>query len=101
MARIVKESALLGAHEVSIENGRIAKQAAGSVLIQSGDTMVVVTACTKPCDREQDFFPLACESVEQSYAAGRLPGPYRGQLRSRLRTGRHCHHGSVGGFDVV
>ena len=86
MARIVKESALLGAHEVSIENGRIAKQAAGSVLIQSGDTMVVVTACTKPCDREQDFFPLVCEYVEKSYAAGRIPGNY---FRREGRQGEH------------
>ena len=51
MARIVKESALIGNHEVSIETGRIAKQAAGSVLIQSGESMVIVTACTKPSDR--------------------------------------------------
>ena len=76
MARIVKESALIGNHEVSIETGRIAKQAAGSVLIQSGESMVIVTACTKPSDRNEDFFPLVCEYVEKSYAAGRIPGNF-------------------------
>lgn len=76
MARIVKESALIGNHEVSIETGRIAKQAAGSVLIQSGESMVIVTACTKPSERSEDFFPLVCEYVEKSYAAGRIPGNY-------------------------
>ena len=59
---IVKDSALLGAHEVSIENGHIAKQANGSVMIQSGETMIVVTACSKANERgDQDFFPLTCE----------------------------------------
>lgn len=74
--RIVKESALIGNHEVSIETGRICKQASGAVLIQSGETMVIVTACTKACDRDQDFFPLTCEYVEKTYACGRIPGNY-------------------------
>ena len=74
---IVKDSALLGAHEVSIENGHIAKQANGSVMIQSGETMIVVTACSKANERgDQDFFPLTCEYVEKSYAAGKIPGNY-------------------------
>ena len=74
--RIIKESALIGEHEVSLETGRICKQASGSVLVQSGETMVIVTACTKACDRDQDFFPLTCEYVEKTYAAGRIPGNY-------------------------
>ncbi len=86
MARIVKESALIGRHEVSIETGRIAKQAAGSVLLQCGETMIIVTACTKKCDREQDFFPLVCEYVEKSYAAGRIPGNF---FRREGRQGEH------------
>ena len=76
MARIIKESALIGNHEVSIETGRMAKQASGAVLIQSGESMVLVTACTKASERSEDFFPLVCEYVEKSYAAGRIPGNY-------------------------
>ena len=86
MARIVKESAFIGNHEVSIETGRVAKQADGSVMIQSGDTVVIVTACTKPAALNQDFFPLTCEYVEKMYAAGRIPGSYG---RREGRQGEH------------
>ena len=86
MARIVKDSALIGEHEVIIETGHVAKQAAGSVVIQSGESMVIVTACTKPCDKNQDFFPLVCEYVEKSYAAGRIPGNY---FRREGKQGEH------------
>lgn len=83
----IKESAMLGNHEISIETGRMAKQASGAVLIQSGETMVLVTACTKAGDRgDQDFFPLTCEYVEKSYAAGRIPGSY---FRREGRQGEH------------
>lgn len=86
MARIVKDSVLLGSHEVSIETGRVAKQAAGSVLIQCGETVVLVTACSKPNDRGQDFFPLVCDYIEKTYAAGRIPGSY---FRREGRQGEH------------
>lgn len=76
MSKIVKESALIGDHEVSIETGHVAKQASGAVVIRSEDTVVIVTACTKPSNGVQDFFPLTCEYVEKSYAAGRIPGNY-------------------------
>ncbi len=83
----VKESAMLGKHEISIETGRMAKQASGAVLIQSGETMVLVTACTKSADHsDQDFFPLTCEYVEKTYAAGRIPGSY---FRREGRQGEH------------
>ncbi|MBO4349898.1 MAG: polyribonucleotide nucleotidyltransferase, partial [Proteobacteria bacterium] len=86
MARIVKESAMIGNHEVSIETGRMAKQASGAVLIQSGESMILVTACTKPSASTQDFFPLVCEYVEKSYAAGRIPGNY---FRREGKQGEH------------
>ena len=86
MARIVKESAMIGNHEVSIETGRMAKQASGAVLIQSGESMILVTACTKPSASAQDFFPLVCEYVEKSYAAGRIPGNY---FRREGKQGEH------------
>ncbi len=82
----IKESAMLGNHEISLETGRMCKQADGAVLIQSGESMVIVTACTKPCDRDQDFFPLVCEYIEKSYACGRIPGNY---FRREGRQGEH------------
>ncbi len=86
MARIIKESAYIGNHEVSIETGRVAKQCNGSVMIQSGDTVVIVTCCSKAAALNQDFFPLTCEYVEKMYAAGRIPGAYG---RREGRQGEH------------
>ena len=83
----IKESAMLGNHEVSIETGRMAKQASGAVLIQCEETMVLVTCCTKACDHsDQDFFPLTCEYIEKMYAAGKIPGSY---FRREGRQGEH------------
>lgn len=74
---IVKDSAVLGNFELSIETGRMAKQANGAVLVQCNDSMVLVTACSKANERgDQDFFPLTCEYVEKAYAAGKIPGNY-------------------------
>jgi polyribonucleotide nucleotidyltransferase len=66
----------IGGHEISIETGRLAKQADGSVLVTSGDTMVLVTvvADTRPSDR--DFFPLFVEYREKFYSSGRIPGGF-------------------------
>jgi polyribonucleotide nucleotidyltransferase len=61
---------------ITIETGRMAKQADGSVLIRQGDTLVLVTAVsdTKPSDR--DFFPLFVEYREKFYSSGRIPGGF-------------------------
>ena len=66
-----------GSAEFSIETGRLAKQANGSVLVQYGDTMVLVAATAdKGCGGEKDFFPLAVFYVEKQYAAGSIPGGF-------------------------
>ncbi|HEY3135682.1 MAG TPA: polyribonucleotide nucleotidyltransferase [Blastocatellia bacterium] len=72
----LKQSVQLGGVEFSIETGKIAKQANGSVIVRYGDTMVLVaTVGTQP--REGiDFFPLTVEYREYGYAAGRIPGNY-------------------------
>ncbi len=72
----LKQSVQLGGVEFSIETGKIAKQADGSVIVRYGDTMVLVAAVgTKP--REGiNFFPLTVEYREYGYAAGRIPGNY-------------------------
>jgi polyribonucleotide nucleotidyltransferase len=73
----LKQSVNLGDTEISIETGRIAKQADGAVLIQQGETIVLVTAVSAREAREgQSFFPLTVDYREYGYAAGRIPGGY-------------------------
>src|SRR5262245_25283014 len=67
----------VGRHTLSIETGRLAKQADGAVIVRSGDTMVLVTACTAPTPREGiDFLPLTVDYKEYTYASGRIPGGF-------------------------
>ncbi len=73
----LKQGINLGGRELSIETGRIAKQADGAVLIQQGETVVLVTAVSARKPREgADFFPLTVDYREYGYAAGRIPGGY-------------------------
>jgi polyribonucleotide nucleotidyltransferase len=61
----------------SIETGKVAKQAKGSVLVQYGETVVLVTAVTSEKKREGlDFVPLTVNYLEMTYAAGRIPGGF-------------------------
>ena len=60
---------------LSIESGRVAKQASGSVLVQQGDTIVLVTACLGD-ERDVSFLPLTVDYVEKTYAAGKIPGGF-------------------------
>jgi len=61
----------------SIETGRLAKQAGGAVLVQFGETVVLVTATASKAPREGiDFFPLTCDYVEKTFAAGKIPGGF-------------------------
>jgi polyribonucleotide nucleotidyltransferase len=67
----------VGRQTISIETGRLAKQADGSVIVRLGDTMVLVTACTAPTPREGiDFLPLTVDYKEYTYASGRIPGGF-------------------------
>jgi len=62
---------------LSIETGRMAKQANGSVLVRSGDTIVLVTAVASKTAKEgQDFFPLTVNYQEKAYAGGKIPGGF-------------------------
>ncbi len=61
----------------SIETGKVAKQADGSVVVRFGDTMVLATVvAAKTAKESQDFFPLTVEYRERAYAGGRIPGGY-------------------------
>jgi len=75
--KYLKESIKLGDKELTVETGRVAKQADGSVIMRYGDTMLLVAAVAAPNPREGiDFFPLTVEYRESNYAAGRIPGNY-------------------------
>lgn len=67
----------IGGKTLSLEFGKYAKQANGSVMVRYGDTMVLVTAvCAEEPNEEQDFFPLQVEYREKSSAAGKFPGGF-------------------------
>jgi len=66
----------LGGRAFSIETGYIAKQANGSVIIRSGETMVLSTVCDGDPRPGLDFFPLTVDYREKHYAVGRIPGNF-------------------------
>ena len=62
---------------LTIETGRMAKQAGGAALVRFGDTVVLVTATALGSAREGiDFFPLTCDYQEKTFAAGKIPGGF-------------------------
>jgi len=66
-----------GKHRVTLETGRIARQATGAVLCSMGDTSVLCTVVgAKEAKEGQDFFPLTVNYQEKSYAAGKIPGGF-------------------------
>src|ERR1700734_1834747 len=67
----------LDGKKLTLETGKIAKQAAGSVLVRMGDSVVLVSACAAPKPKpNQSFFPLTCDYREYTYAAGKIPGGF-------------------------
>ena len=72
-----KVSATIGERELSIEVGKLAKQADGAAYVRYGDTVVLVAACSAKQPREGlDFFPLTVDYRENFYAAGKIPGGF-------------------------
>jgi len=61
---------------LSIETGRIAKQAAGAALVRLGDTVVLAAVTSAATEEERDFFPLSVDYRERQYAAGKIPGGF-------------------------
>ena len=66
----------IGSRKISFETGKLAKQAHGSVIVRSGDTMVLVAASRAGSPRDVDFLPLTVDYKEYAYAAGRIPGGF-------------------------
>lgn len=87
----------LGEEKLSIETGKVAKQADGAAWVQYGGTVVLVTAVAENRESNLDFFPLTVDYRERAYAAGKIPNVYgrrepRPGMRERLvaRLADHC-----------
>ncbi len=74
---VIKKEKEIGGRTLSLEIGRMARQANGAAVVQYGETMVLVAAVCKDEIREDiDFFPLSVEYQERTYAAGKIPGGF-------------------------
>jgi polyribonucleotide nucleotidyltransferase len=67
----------IGGKTLRVETGKLAKQAAGSVLIRLGDTVILTAVTTSPGRPGIDFFPLTVDYRERTYAAGKYPGGFK------------------------
>jgi polyribonucleotide nucleotidyltransferase len=80
----VRETVVVGGRPLTFETGRLAKLAHGAMLVTFGESVVLVTAVSTDERPGIDFFPLTCEYVEKTYAAGKIPGGFfkrEGRLR--------------------
>src|SRR5947209_15987116 len=66
----------VGGKIISMETGRLAKQASGSVVVRLGDTMTLVATVAAPGREGLDFFPLTVDYREKVYSAGKFPGGF-------------------------
>src|SRR5271154_2137544 len=71
-----KVSINLGGRELTMETGKMAKQAHGSVVARYGDTVLLATACMDSKATEKDFLPLTVDYREYTYSAGKIPGGF-------------------------
>jgi polyribonucleotide nucleotidyltransferase len=83
MFDVSRVSVEVGGKEISLETGKLAKQASGAVVVRAGDTMVLCTA-TAGNIRDVDFLPLTVDVEERHYAAGKIPGSF---FRREARAG--------------
>ena len=74
--KLVRVERLIGEKLLSIETGRLAKQATGAVVVRVGDTMTLVATVAGPGREGLDFFPLTVDYREKVYAAGKFPGGF-------------------------
>jgi polyribonucleotide nucleotidyltransferase len=72
---VTRVSVSIGGSEISLETGRMAKQASGAVVVRQGDTMVLATAVAGSV-RDVDFLPLTVDVEERMYATGKIPGSF-------------------------
>ncbi|NIP95426.1 MAG: polyribonucleotide nucleotidyltransferase, partial [Akkermansiaceae bacterium] len=74
---IIKKTLEIGGQTLTMEMGKVAKQADGACMVRFGDTVVLSTACASNSPREGiDFLPLTVDYREKTYAAGKIPGGF-------------------------
>ncbi len=77
MFKVVKKEIEIAGKKISIETGKIARQADGAIIAQCGETVVLATAVgAKKVNPDMDYFPLSVNYQEKYYAAGKIPGGY-------------------------
>lgn len=77
LTTILRKEILIGGRKLTLEAGRLAKQANGAVLARYGDTCVLASACASAEPREGiDFFPLTVDYEERLYSVGKIPGGF-------------------------
>src|ERR1700742_224305 len=76
MSDATRVSVEIEGKEISFETGKLAKQASGAVVVQSGETMVLCTATAGNLREGIDFLPLTVDVEERMYAAGKIPGSF-------------------------
>jgi polyribonucleotide nucleotidyltransferase len=90
----------VGGRALTLETGKIAKQANGAIVARYGDTVILNTACMATKANDKDFLPLTVDYRENTYSAGKIPGgffkregrPSSRSLERRLpRTVATCH----------
>ena len=74
---MIKKTMELSDRNITLEVGRIARQANGSIIVTQGETVVLVAVCATKGDAEdKGFFPLSIEYREKMYASGKIPGGF-------------------------
>ena len=77
MFKVLKKEIDLGGKKISLETGKIARQADGAIIAQCGETVVLTTVVgAKKVNPDVDYFPLSVNYQEKYYAAGKIPGGY-------------------------
>ncbi len=77
MFKVVKKEIEVSGKKISLETGKIARQADGAIIAQCGETVVLATVVgTKKVNPDMDYFPLSVNYQEKYYAAGKIPGGY-------------------------
>ena len=100
---VVKKTFQYGDHEVTLETGRIARQATGSVMVTMGSTSVLCTVVAEQKAKAgQAFFPLSVHYIEKTYSVGKIPGGFfkrearpSEERNTDLATDRPTHSPSV------
>ena len=86
MFKINKEIIEIDGKKITLETGKVARQADGAVLASCGETVVIATAVgAKKINEGQDYFPLSVNYQEKYYAAGKIPGAILKEKQDQLK----------------